>query len=353
MSGVTASLPEPRFPDPRQAPVLRWGVVGPGEIAGDFVAALNAHTDQRVVAVGSRSGERAAAFAARHDVERAYGSSEELVADPEVDVVYVAAPHTEHVRLALLAIDAGKHVLVEKPIAVTAAGARRILEAATAAGVFAMEAMWTRYLPHTDVSRQLLERGDLGEVGLVLADFCGGPVRGEGGRLLDPALGGGALLDLGVYVVSFASFALGRPERITVSGMLGPTGVDLQAGLVLDHPGGAQAVLAAGLLGASPWTASISGADARIEIAAPFWGPSDLRLVRGVEVLGEWRDTSGRVGRQGLCYQAAALARYVAEGRLESPLHPNAEAVAVLETLDEARHALGYADPHAWRDAAA
>jgi len=351
---VTASLPGPRFPDPRQAPVLRWGVLGPGEIAGDFVAALNAHTDQQVVAVGSRSAERAAAFASRHGIERAHGGYEELVADPEVDVVYVAAPHSEHVRLALLAIAAGKHVLVEKPIAVTAAGAQRIADAAAAADVFAMEAMWTRYLPHMDVTRQLLERGDLGELGLVLADFCGGPVRGDGGRLLDPALGGGGLLDLGVYPVSFASFALGPPERVTVSGTLGPTGVDVQAGLVLDHPGGAQAVLTAGLLGASPWTASISGADARIEIAAPFWGPSDLRLVRGGgEVIGEWRDQSERVGRQGLCYEAAALARYVAEGRRESPLQPNAEAVAVLRTLDEARHALGYPDPGAWRDGAA
>jgi predicted dehydrogenase len=216
-----------------------------------------------------------------------------------------------------------------------------------------MEAMWTRYLPHTDVARQLLERGELGEVGLVLADFSVGPVRGESGRLLDPALGGGALLDLGVYVVSFASFALGTPERVAVSGSLGPTGVDVQAGLVLTSPSGAQAVLATGFSGASPWTASISGGDARIEVAAPFWGPSDLRLVRGSEVLGEWRDHSGRMGRQGLCYQAAALARYVTEGRLESPLQPNAEAVAVLQTIDEARHALGYPDPEAWRDGAA
>ena len=349
---MTAALPEPRFPDPRDAPVLRWGVLAPGEIAGDFVAALNAHTGQRVVAVGSRSTDRAAAFAERHGIERAHGSYEALVDDPEVDVVYVAAPHAEHVRLALLAIGAGKHVLVEKPIAVTAAGARRGAEAAQAAGVFAMEAMWTRYLPHTDVLRQLLERGELGEVGLVLADFCGGPVRGSGGRLLDPALGGGALLDLGVYPVSWASFVLGRPERITASGTLGPTGVDLTAGLVLDHAGGAQAILATGLLGSSPWTSSVSGSDARVEVASPFWGPSDLRLVRRGEVQGEWKDRYGRPGRQGLCYQAAALARFLHEGRRESPLHPNAEAVAVLEVLDAARHALGYADPDAWGGAA-
>jgi predicted dehydrogenase len=334
---------------------IRWGIAGPGRIAANVARDLALVEGTELAAVGSRSADRAEAFARAHgtDTTRAHGSYRELIDDDGVDVVYIATPHPQHADLAVAALEAGKAVLVEKTFTATLAGAWRVVDTARRHGVFAMEAMWTRYLPHTDVSRQLLERGDLGEVGLVLADFCGGPVRGEGGRLLDPALGGGALLDLGVYVVSFASFALGRPERITVSGMLGPTGVDLQAGLVLDHPGGAQAVLAAGLLGASPWTASISGADARIEIAAPFWGPSDLRLARGREVLGEWRDTSGRVGRQGLCYQAAALARYAAEGRLESPLHPNAEAVAVLETLDEARHALGYADPHAWRDAAA
>jgi predicted dehydrogenase len=347
------TLPEPRTPEPADAPSLRWGILAPGHIAGHWATALREHTRQRLVAVGSRSPERAAAFAAAHGAERVHASYEALVDDPGVDAVYVASPHSHHRDHALLALRAGKHVLVEKAFTRNATEARELVAAARASGVLLMEAMWTRYLPHADVVRQLLERGELGEIGLVLADFCGGPVRDGGDRLLDPALGGGALLDLGVYPVSFASSVLGTPERVTASGTLGPTGVDVQAGLVLDHAQGAQAVLAAGLLGSSPWTASISGADARIEIAAPFWGPSDLRLLHGPEVLGEWRDSSGRSGRQGLCYQAAALARYVTEGRRESPLHPNAEAVAVLRTLDEARRSLGYADPDAWRDGAA
>jgi predicted dehydrogenase len=342
-------LPEPRDTDPRAAPVLRWGILAPGEIAGDFVSALHAHTDQLVVAVGSRDAERAAAFAAAHGIERAYGGYEAAVADPAVDVVYVAAPHSEHVRLALLAIEAGKHVLVEKPLALTADQGRRIADAARRAGVFAMEAMWTRYLPQSDILRQLLAAGDLGEVRLVTADFAGGPVQGDGGRMLDPALGGGALLDLGVYVVSFASAVLGPADAVTVRGSLGPTGVDLQASLVLEYAGGAQALLVSGLTARTPWTATVAGSAARVEVASPFWAASGLRVVAADGgVLAEWTDPYGRPWREGLCYQAAALARSVAEGRTESPLHPLDEAVAVLATIDEARHALGYADPPEW-----
>jgi predicted dehydrogenase len=342
-------LPRPRSVDPRDAPVLKWGVIAPGEIAGDFVAALHAHTDQAVVAVGSRSADRAAAFATAHGIDRAYGDYEALVADPEVDVVYVAAPHSEHTRLALLAIAAGKHVLVEKPLATTAPEAQRIVDAARRAGVFAMEAMWTRYLPQSDIVRRLLEGGDLGDVRFVAADFAGGPVQDRAGRILDPALGGGALLDLGVYVVSWASFVFGPPEGLTVRGTLGPTGVDLQASLILDHPGGAQALLFAGLTAPTPWTATVAGSTARVEVAPPFWAASGLRVV-GADgtLLAHWQDPYGRPGRMGLCYQAAAAARYIAEGRTESPLHPNDEAVAVLAVLDEARHRLGYADRPEW-----
>ena len=342
-------LPEPRDTDPRAAPVLRWAILAPGEIAGDFVSALHAHTDQAVVAVGSRSADRAAAFASAHGIERSYGSYEAAVADPSVDVVYGAAPHSEHARLALLAIEAGKHVLVEKPLALTADQGRRVADAARRARVFAMEAMWTRYLPQSDVLRRLLEAGDLGDVRLVTADFASGPVQGDGGRMLDPALGGGGLLDLGVYVVSFASSVLGTPDAVTVRGSLGPTGVDLQASLILDHASGAQALLVAGLAARTPWTATVAGSAARVEVASPFWAASGLRVVGAHGgLLAEWADPYGRPGRQGLCYQAAALARYVAEGRTESPLHPLDEAVAVLATIDEARHALGYADPPEW-----
>lgn len=342
MTDDLARLPEPRHPDPADAPPLRWGVLGPGVIAADFTDALHRHTRQRVVAAGSRSSERAAAFAAAHGVERSHGSYEALVADPDVDVVYVATPHSEHLEHALLAIAAGKHVLIEKPMAVTAEQARRIVAAAREAGVFAMEAMWTRYLPQTDIVRQLLDRGALGELRVVTADFGGRAAFDPSGRLWDPALAGGALLDLGVYTVSWASFALGAPAGIVASGTLASTGVDEQAALVLSSASGAQALLSTTLRAGTPSLATICGSEGRVETDSPFWGPSGIRVVRADGTLAaHWRDPYGRPHRDGMSYEAAALARYVAEGRTESPLHPLSEAVDTLATIDEARRQLG------------
>jgi predicted dehydrogenase len=332
------TLPTPRNTDPRAAPVLRWGILAPGVIAGDFVSALHKHTDQAVVAVGSRNAERAAEFATTHGIDRSYGSYEALVADPDVDVVYVAAPHSEHVRLALLAIAAGNHVLVEKPLATSEADGRLIIDAARAAGVFAMEAMWTRFLPQTDITSQLLERGDLGELTFAFADFAGLAPTDPTGRLMDPALGGGALLDLGVYVVWWAMFALGRPVDVAARGMIGPTGVDLQAALILTAESGAQAQLSTGLRGRTVHAATIAGSLASVEMVTPFWSAGGLRVV-GADgsVLADWSDPFGRPARQGLSYQAAEVARCIAEGRQESLLHPNEDALAVLATIDEAR----------------
>jgi predicted dehydrogenase len=342
MPDTLAALPEPRHPDPADAPPLRWGVLGPGAIAADFTDALHRHTRQRVVAAGSRSAERAEAFSAAHGIQRSYGSYEALVADPEVEVVYVATPHSEHLAHALLAIAAGKHVLIEKPMAVTADQSRRIVEAARAAGVFAMEAMWTRYLPQTDIVRQLLADGALGEVRLVTADFGGRSRYDPASRLWNPALAGGALLDLGVYVVSWSSFAIGPPAGIVATGTLAPTGVDDQVALVLSSAHGAQALLSTTLLASTPSLATISGSAGRIETDTPFWGPSGLRVFDSDGVLlSHWRDPYGRPHRDGMAYEAAALARYVAEGRSESPLHPLAEAVDTLATIDEARRQVG------------
>ncbi|WP_431220216.1 Gfo/Idh/MocA family protein [Leifsonia xyli] len=342
MTDPFAALPEPRHPDPADAPVLRWGVLGPGGIAADFVDALHRHTRQRVVAAGSRSAERAAAFAAAHGVERSHGSYEALVADPEVDVVYIATPHSGHLEHSLLAIAAGKHVLIEKPMAVTADQARRISAAARDAGVFAMEAMWTRYLPQTDIVRQLLERGALGDVRVVTADFGGRVPFDPASRLWDPALAGGALLDLGVYAVSWASFALGAPAGIIATGSLASTGVDEQAALLLSSADGAQALLSTSLLAGTPSLATINGTEGRVETDSPFWGPSGLRVFRADGTLAaHWRDPYGRPHRDGMAYEAAALARYIGEGRTESPVHPLSEAVETLATIDEARRQLG------------
>ncbi len=162
VTGLPRSFPLSRIPDPMTAPPLRWGVLAPGKIAGAFADAVHRNTCQRVVAVGSRSSDRAKAFAAQHGAERAFGSYEQLVADPGVDAVYVASPHSEHRSLALLAIAAGKPVLVEKAFTRNAIEAREVVSAARAQKVLVMEAMWTRFLPQMDVIAQLLDRRNTG-----------------------------------------------------------------------------------------------------------------------------------------------------------------------------------------------
>ncbi len=343
---MSTALPAPRFPDPRDAPVLRWGILAPGEIANDFTDALRRHTDQRVVAVGSRNGERAADFARRYSIDRSYGSYEELVGDPEVDVVYVASPHSLHEEHALLAIAAGKHVLIEKPIAPTAAAARRIVAAARAAGVFAMEAMWTRYRPQSDIIRQAVADGLVGDLRIVSADFGGVARYDPASRIFDPRLAGGALLDLGVYVVSWAAFLLGDDLRVAAGGRLAPTGVDAHAALVLSSDAGAHALVSASVDARTPEQSVITGERGRIEVSSPFWDADALRLIGADGALAaEWNDPYGRPGRQSLCYQAAALARFVSEGRTESPLHGLDETVRVIELLDVARRQIGAVEP--------
>ncbi len=342
MRSLPSTLPSPRTPPPAEAPSLRWGVMAPGGIASDFVAALRHQTTQRVVAAGSRSLERARAFCAAHQVERAYGSYAELAADPEVDVVYVATVNSGHRSLALLAIDAGKAVLVEKPFMCTAEEAREVAAAARARGVLCMEGMWSRYLPQTDVLRQILDAGTLGEVRYLAADHS--QWLPPDGRLFKPELGGGALLDLGVYPVAFAFSVLGRPDRVYAHGTLTETGLDAQAVVTLGYASGAVAAVTTSMLAPMPTGAAIGFTEAMLRFDEPFYQPLGFTISRSRTQGGgsvRWQDQSGIGVPDGLCYQAAALARYVAEGRTESPLLGLDESIAIMETLDEARHQLG------------
>mgnify|MGYP001071038632 CR=1 FL=1 len=333
------SLPTSRIADPATAPPLRWGILATGGIAGSFVTALAAHTHQQVVAVGSRSADRAQSFASRHHIDRAHPSYAALVNDPGVDVVYVATPHSEHRDNALAAIAAGKHVLVEKSFTRNAAEAALVFDAARSAGVLVMEAMWTRYLPQTDVLRQVLADGVLGDIAVVAADhgqyFDVDPAH----RLLNPELAGGAMLDLGIYPVSFASMVLGRPEAVTAVGTITSTGVDAQAGIVLDK-GAAQAVLHTTLLAKTPTVASISGTLARAELSGPFYAPGVLTVTSrdGRQLI---RPRDPITGSGGLSYEAAELARCVAAGRRESRLLGWGETLAIMKTMDEVRRQVG------------
>jgi predicted dehydrogenase len=343
MVNFPRTLPSPRTAPLRGGATLNWGVLAPGDIARDFVQAMHSHTDQRAIAVAGRSPDRARAFAEAHGIRRWHESHEALVADPEVDIVYVASPHSEHKPMAMMAIAAGKHVLVEKPVALTSTEAREIRDAASAAGVFAMEAMWTRYLPQTDVMLQLKDDGVLGDLQLVLADFGTRGSPDPAGRVYNPALGGGALLDLGIYPVWFSHLWLGAPETITAIGNLTPTGVDARTAIVLGYASGAQAVLSANLMAFSPARASVCGSASRIEVNPWFAVPAGFELVapgKG-DVRIQFRNDTGIEFRTGLAWEAAAVAQHVADGLTDSPLHPFDFAVEVMETMDEVRRQVG------------
>ena len=341
------TLPSPRLLAPDSVPSLRWGVIGTG-IADPFVHALHACTTQRAVAVTARDTARTEAVARRHGIGTVHTSVSALVEDPDVDVVYVATPHPLHHAQALEAIAAGKHVLVEKPIAMSAQQAREITDAGRAAGVLVQEAMWTRYLPQSDVVRQVLADGLLGEVGLVRADFGFVLPFDAEHRLWNAELGGGALLDAGVYPIAFASSVLGPPTSVTAVGSLAATGVDERADLLLVSAG-ADALVSTSLVARLPVTASIMGSTARLDVLSPFFGPTGV-TVTVPSATGEesvtWRDTMFDRLNEGLSHQAVHLASYVADGRLESPLHPHAEVVSIMATIDEARRQLAGAAAH-------
>ena len=328
-------LPTPRTPDPAAAPGLRWGLLGAGWIASQMAFSLR-DTSQQVVAVGSRDVARAQAFVDEHAPgARPHGDYASLVADPEIDVVYIASPHSEHLEHALLAIGAGKHVLVEKAMAANADEARQIVAAARGAGVFCMEAMWTRFLPHIDVLRQILETGLLGEVSTVLADHSI-PLWPDGPqRLSDPALAGGAMLDLGIYPLSFASLALGGLTTATGLGTLTDLGVDRRMAYVAQGPTGAVASLATDMSVASPTTASVNGTWARLELETMFYMPTTMRLVGKDGVVLDTMTGDPIEQHRGLRHEATEVALRVAAGETESPVMPLDETLRISEVMDE------------------
>ncbi|MFI5909957.1 Gfo/Idh/MocA family protein [Dactylosporangium sp. NPDC051541] len=337
------TLPSARTADPADAPPIRWGIIAPGWIAGQFADAVHKYSKSTVAAVGSRSQPRAEEFAARYGA-RAYGSYEALVADDGIDAVYVASPHSHHAEQARLALRAGKPVLIEKAFTQNAAQAAELVDLAGASGLLLMEAMWSRFLPHYDVVRQLLADGALGEVQTTAGDhgqyFDIAPAH----RLLNPDLAGGALLDLGIYPVSFTSFVLGAPDEIQATGTMTATGVDAQVTAVL-RTGAAHGIVSTTQTAKTPTTASVSGTAARIEIAGDFYVPQAVRLTTRT---GETQESAAPAiaGHEGLVYQAAHFAELLRAGSTESPLLPLAETLTIMRTLDEIRRQIGLVYPN-------
>jgi predicted dehydrogenase len=324
--------------DGNSAPAVRWGILGTGFIAGLQVADLVAN-GFTVQAVGSRSPEAAGRFAAEFAISSAHGSYEDLVGDSDVDAVYISTPHPFHYENALLALNAGKHVLVEKPFAMNAWQAREIVDLAGSKGLVALEAMWTRYLPHMVRIRELVRCGALGEVRTVIADHNQNLPRDPLHRLNNPELGGGALLDLGIYPVSFAFDVLGAPVTARALASMTSTGVDRQTAMLFEYGDGQQAVLHCALDTAGPNRASIIGTGGSIEIDPVWYTPTPFSRYDADGILVERFEET--VTGRGMQYQAWELERLVRTGATANDILSPQESVLVMETVDDVRRQIG------------
>jgi predicted dehydrogenase len=322
---------------------FRWGILGTGAIARQFVRGLRSVPEAELFAVGSRSEDSAARFAEKRSIPRRHASYEDLASDPGVDVVYIATPHSFHAENATLCLEAGKAVLCEKPFCVNAAEAERVVELARERGLFIMEGMWTRFFPLMKEVRRLVSEGAIGEVRMLNVDFGFRADLDPASRLFDQRLGGGALLDVGVYCVSFASMVLGSPSGFVGLPHLGQTGVDEQASIVLEHEGGGLASLSIGIRTTTPQEATIMGTEGYVRIHAPWWRPTSMTISRSGK---EDETVEAPASGNGFNYEAAEVMRCLEAGKTESDIMPLDETVSVMRTMDGIRAAWGLKYPN-------
>lgn len=319
---------------------IRWGLMATGGIAHTFATDLRDHVpDSELVAVGSRAQATADAFGDEFDIPRRHPTYAALAADPEVDAIYISPPHPFHRDAALLAIDGGKAVLLEKPFTMDLPSSMELVDAARSAGVLLVEAMWTRFLPTMVRVREILAAGTLGELMYLTAEHGQWFPADPNHRIFAPSLGGGALLDLGIYPVSFAHMVLGEPSRITAVSDPAFTGVDATTSVILQYPNGAHAVLTTSSVAASNNPAAIYGTEARLELDGWFYTPTSFRVIaRDGTLLESYQPPAG--GR-GMEYEAIEVGRCLREGLTESPMMPLAETLSVMATMDEIRRQIG------------
>jgi len=320
---------------------FRWGILGSGGIARRFAEDLARLDGHVVAAVGSRTKESAQAFAADFNGCIPFSSYEELVA-ADVDAIYVATPHPMHHDNALLAMKAGKPVLCEKAFTINASEASELIEYSKAHRIPLMEAMWTRFLPHIHQIKSMIAQGTLGQIHTVNADHGQYIPYTRAARLWEPELGGGALLDLGIYPLTIAHIVLGSPNKITAVATLTEKKVDLHTSMILNYDNGAQATLSCTMAARGSVSALIAGDKARIEIDGYFYAPTSYRLItRDGEVTEYPKNYEGH----GLREEAAEFARVVRSGEIESPLMDHATTLLMMKQMDEIRAQIGLRYP--------
>ena len=322
---------------------IRWGILGTGAIAAAFATALRQVTDATLFAVGSRSQTSADDFAQTHDVVRAFASYAELAADPDVDVVYIASPHTAHFEHTMLCLGAGKHVLCEKPFALNSTQTEQMVALAKHNGLFLMEAMWMRFIPLIIELRRRIEASEIGQVRMIQADFGFRAPRNPHNRLFNPELAGGALLDLGIYPLAFSALLLGAPTEITSLANIGTTGVDEQSAYVLKHEGGELSVLASALRTQTSMSAWVYGTDGRIHLPKQFWRAKEMVLYRN-----EMEPESIHLPYTGNGYQfeAQEVVDCLRAGKTESEIMPLRDSESLMGTMDTIRRQWGLTYPN-------
>jgi predicted dehydrogenase len=322
--------------------IIRWGILAPGNISRKFASGLGSLPDTELLAVGSRSQESADAFADKFSIPRRYNSYEALVADPDIDVVYIGSPHSFHKEHTLLCLNAGKAVLCEKPFAINLSEAQQMVRVAREKKLFLMEAMWTRYLPHMVKVRELIDSGVIGEVRMLKADFGFRTDVNPSGRLFNPELGGGGLLDVGIYPVSLAYQLFGSPTEIKTFANLGTTGIDEEATMLFRHAKGQMSLLSSAVRLDTPWETFILGTKGRIQIHRPWWSPTNLTLfINGKDP--EYIEIDCPLN--GYNYEALEVGKCLREGKPESSITPLDESLQIMKTLDDLRKEWGLVYP--------
>jgi predicted dehydrogenase len=321
---------------------IRWGILGTGRIAGEFAAALPFVKGAKLVAVGSRSQASADAFGGKFDIARRHATYESLAADPQVDAIYISTPHTLHCENTVHCLLQGKHVLCEKPFAINALQSELMIVAAKKSKRFLMEAMWTRFLPAIGKLRELLKKGVIGEPRLLQADFGFRAGFDPKGRLFDLNLGGGALLDVGVYTVSLASMIFGEPDQVTAEAHLGKTGVDEQTGMVLRYKGGRLAVLSTAVRTETPQEATLLGTEGWLRVQRPWWKATTITIHREKK---KDQTIAAPIRGNGYNHQADEVVRCLRAGKKQSEVMPLSETLSIMRTLDALRASLGLRYP--------
>ena len=317
---------------------IRWGIISTGRIAHKFAQATKLLPDAELVAVGSRSQEAAEVFGKEFGVPRCHGSYEDLVADPEVDAVYVATPHPFHLPNTVLALEAGKHVLCEKPLTVNAGEAAEVIRVARTKGLFLMEAMWTRFLPVWVDLKARLDSGEFGEIAHLQANF-GVPMPADEARIHEPGLAGGGLLDLGIYPISLASWFLGKPDKILSGATMTKTHVDERTTMLFSYAGGSFAMLSSAI---DVWTtceAEIVAEKAWIRVPR-FWEAQSYEIVTP-----DARDVVTKPFENGFQFQISHSMNRLRRGQTESEVMSLDESLEIMKTMDSLRAEWGFKYP--------